>query len=334
MAASMAYVRRKPGSPYWYLVAPDHTGKMRERTLGTRDYLAAQAHLERWRQGHPDAVGAKTTARAAVEGFLAAVATADRAPATLTCYRHYLGLLTRSLGPEPHRWTRRALEGSIRKGWSPRTKQLYLSVARAFRRWAVDVGYDVPDVTRGVRSPRIRALDPDPIPDEKVADLLAYADDHDYLGPPVALALLAGLSLGDVRSLTWAEVRLAEGEIRRRRKKTDQRLVLPIASRLRHVLEALPHRVGRVCRGLPKSDSSLRKTLQQLLATAGITPPRQGSASWHRLRHTFATRLVAAGADLPTVARLLGHRPGSTVTLRYVHGSPERDREAVERAWG
>ena len=47
---------------------------------------------------------------------------------------------------------------------------------------------------------------------------------------------------------------------------------------------------------------------------AGIAP----EGGIHSLRHAFATHLIEAGVDLPTVQRLLGHGHIST-TMRYVH---------------
>jgi site-specific recombinase XerD len=47
---------------------------------------------------------------------------------------------------------------------------------------------------------------------------------------------------------------------------------------------------------------------------AGIAP----EGGIHTLRHAFATHLIEAGVDLPTVQRLLGHGHIST-TMRYVH---------------
>jgi integrase len=48
------------------------------------------------------------------------------------------------------------------------------------------------------------------------------------------------------------------------------------------------------------------------------------------LRHTFATRAVASGADLPTLSALLGHA-SIQMTMRYVHPAAEQKRIAIEK---
>jgi integrase len=48
------------------------------------------------------------------------------------------------------------------------------------------------------------------------------------------------------------------------------------------------------------------------------------------LRHTFATRSVAAGVDLPTLSAILGHA-NITMTMRYVHPADAQKKLAVQR---
>jgi integrase len=50
--------------------------------------------------------------------------------------------------------------------------------------------------------------------------------------------------------------------------------------------------------------------------------------TFHDLRHTFASRLVMVGVDLPTVKEPLGHRDVS-MTIRYTHPSNDHTQTAV-----
>ena len=51
--------------------------------------------------------------------------------------------------------------------------------------------------------------------------------------------------------------------------------------------------------------------------------------TFHDLRHTFASRLVMSGIDLPTVKELMEHKD-ITMTLRYTHLSSDHKQNAVK----
>lgn len=72
-------------------------------------------------------------------------------------------------------------------------------------------------------------------------------------------------------------------------------------------------------RGNKLSTDSMRKIFKQALAAAGLDM----SLSPHALRHTFATDVLAGGADLRSVQEMLGHASLSTTQI-YTHLSVER----------
>ena len=100
-----------------------------------------------------------------------------------------------------------------------------------------------------------------------------------------------------------------------------------------------------VNRGRPEADSPQRaafaralKATAAALAKDGDEAGRKRAEAWetkrpkvtfHSLRHTAASLMVAAGIPLLDVARILGHST-LAVTMRYAHFAPQSGRAAIE----
>jgi integrase len=133
------------------------------------------------------------------------------------------------------------------------------------------------------------------------------------------IALLTGCRRGEVLKITPADIGDTTILIRAGNTKTLRTRVVPIIPALRPWLKFLPLKIN--AEGLK---SGFRR------AREAVSMPE---VHFHDLRHSCATILLASGADLYTVAKILGHTTVKT-TERYAHHQVDAQRAALDKAFG
>lgn len=159
----------------------------------------------------------------------------------------------------------------------------------------------------------------------------------------VALALKAGLRIGEILGLQWGDVdfkrsliyvrrqRVAGGKIGPTKTGKERCVDMPqvLADELRRVVRSLNPEEFVVLDelGRPATRGRLTWALEAELFRLRIVHPGT-IIGWHDLRHTYASHLVMRGVPLKVVSELLGHSDIG-MTMVYAHLSPETKRDAV-----
>jgi integrase len=169
---------------------------------------------------------------------------------------------------------------------------------------------------------RIRMLSP-----EEEGRLLAQCAPH--LKPLIITALHTGFRASELLSLTWTDVDFSRRVITVRAAyvKNGERRSIPMNDVLTTTLQTVKMEVleGDAIFRTPQGRRyrNFRTAFEHAVQRAGLV-----DLTFHDLRHTFASRLVMAGVDLPTVKELLGHK-SIAMTLRYTHLSTDHKQRAV-----
>ena len=226
------------------------------------------------------------------------------------------------------------------KPLSPRSLSQSLSAIRTFHRF-LDRRMDTPNAAIAlVRGPRVRPGAPRPVTEDQARGMMAEPsldpdrEDWEASRDEAVLTLLygCGLRISEALSLKRSDAPLPES-LRILGKGSKTRIV-PVLPAVREAIDIyladVPFVLSpdeplfRAKRGGPLSPRHVQATVQKLRGRLGLPD----SATPHALRHSFATHLLGAGADLRSIQELLGHASLST-TQRYT----EVDAEALLSAY-
>ena len=223
------------------------------------------------------------------------------------------------------------------------TIHLKLSALRSFFRWLVRsermkqnpvVGLTMPKLQRKLPKfltiQQIEALLNAPITDQKPESQLAVWRDKAIL----EVLYSGGLRIHELTGLNDDDLDLLAEVARVRGKGKKERLTPLGGPAIAAVQEYLKLRqrgargplfVNRF--GGRLTPRSVQRMLKKYLIAAGLDP----SLTPHKLRHSFATHMLDAGADLRSVQELLGHASLSTTQI-YTHITPERLKKVYDKA--
>jgi len=226
-------------------------------------------------------------------------------------------------------------------GLSARTQARALSAIRGFFRFLVQEGRQQLDPTELLEAPRLLRKLPDILNRDEVLRLLnaPTGSKPNRIRDRAMLHTMyaAGLRVSELIELDLADVNLEEGFVSALGKGNKRRIV-PIGAHARAAMaeyftEVRPkwaRPASRACfvtaRGKAMTRQSFWSLVKKYARATGITKP----ISPHKLRHSFATHLLAGGADLRSVQTMLGHADISTTQI-YTHVTGDHLRKMLER---
>ena len=243
-----------------------------------------------------------------------------------------------------HRQLRRYLSELEQAQYARSTVNRRLSAVRTFFQWLNVNGVVSEDPASALSGPKQPQRLPHHVcPQDMVKLLSVYAKRLDDQGRDLRTpsemrnqALLeflyaCGARISEASGLLLSAVDFEQGQCLVLGKGGKERIVplhdLALSSMRTYLLLGRPKLVGeKDCpyffastRGNQMGTDAMRKMFKQALAAAGLP----ATITPHDLRHTFATDVLAGGADLRSVQEMLGHASLSTTQI-YTHTTPER----------
>jgi len=253
---------------------------------------------------------------------------------TIKQYLHDVNLLVRYCSKPPWELSERELlEFLVRlrreRGYGAASLRRKISSLRTFYRFLQRVGMVEKNILDSIERPKAPKRLPTFLTREEVEKLIAVADNfRDRL--LIRLLYVTGLRVSEAASLTWSDIDFEKGEILVRSGKGGKSRIVLVDRETLNMLRKFKHdRAGRGESVLGISVRTIQHIVKKVREKAGIDK----KVTPHVLRHSFATSLLEAGADLRTIQELLGHASLSTTQI-YTHVTRKHLREEYLKAFG
>jgi integrase/recombinase XerC len=285
----------------------------------------------------------------------------DVSPNTVKAYRRDLrelvSFLAKYYGTGEWSWQgvdRLALRGYLahlqRRGLGKRSIARALSAARSFFRFLHRNELVEANPARAVGAPKLDKHLPGYLDRTQIDLLFQMAEVRAWEGKFVDVRNLAilelfystGMRLSELQGLSRGDVDMITPQVKVRGKGRKERII-PIGDHailaMRNYEAKRDELIRNIGRGADRNAFFLARTgrrigvraVQKAVTSFLAEIDEDAGLSVHSLRHTFATHLLDAGADLRAVQELLGHASISTTQI-YTHTSVERLKQVYQKA--
>ena len=285
----------------------------------------------------------------------------DVSPNTVRAYdrdlKEFVAFLGRYYGGDTWSWQgvdRIAMRGFLghlnKRGLGKRSMARTLSAIRSFYKYLHRNEIVDANPARAVGAPRLEKYLPGYLDRAQIDLLFQMAEVRAWEGKFVDVRSLAilelfystGMRLSELQGLSRGELDVVSQQVKVRGKGRKERII-PVGDHAVLAIRNYESKRDELLRALgPKADRNalfigntgkrlgvraIQKTVTKFLAQID----EEAGLSVHSLRHTFATHLLDAGADLRAVQELLGHSSISTTQI-YTHTSIERLKRVYDKA--
>jgi integrase/recombinase XerC len=285
----------------------------------------------------------------------------DVSPNTVRAYerdlREFGEFLGRYYGTGDWSWQgvdRLAMRGFLahlaKRGLGKRSMSRALSAVRSFYRYLHRNEIVESNPARAVGAPKLDKHLPGYLDRAQIDLLFQMAEVRAWEGKFVDVRNLAilelfystGMRLSELQSLSRGDVDMITQQVKVRGKGRKERIV-PIGDHailaMRNYEAKRDELIRNIGRGADRNAFFLGRTgrrigvraVQKAVTSFLAEIDEDAGLSVHSLRHTFATHLLDAGADLRAVQELLGHSSISTTQI-YTHTSIERLKQVYQKA--
>ena len=231
--------------------------------------------------------------------------------------------------------------------------KLILVVLTAILNYAAQKNYcvSVKDITIGhISPPRKEADCLNHVWQQKLEQYIRKNINENTTG--IALALYAGLRLGEVCALAWNDIDFENNLIYVKRtisrvindddsknktkliisepKTQTSKRIIPITSKLRYILSTF-NKSSKSNFVVSTGESFVSPRTFEYRFHSVLQKCEIGRINFHGLRHTFASQCIEVGIDAKTLSEILGHASVDITLNTYVHSSIRRKQHEIEK---